>query len=214
MNKIDDSASRLILPKDFDKPLRSPEGLGVWAKWGVELRDGDRLLDKREGPSHSFTKQFGKFIRGMFNHVDDVNETLTERGGASYLCRIKNSAGITPSANSPIMSAASRIRFGASSAALDSNQFDLQGAILSSTFGAGTVTLIVEDGVNTQFKVEATVVNTTGSPFTVEEMGLYAQVRSEGNVQEDTMFLRDLTGSIVVANTLTILGRWTFTIAV
>lgn len=205
-------SGKLILPKNAGK-LAGPEGLGVWAKWEVEVRDGARLLEKREGPSHSFVKNFGKFIRGMFEHVSDVNEVLTELGGAGFSVREKSNSFLAGNDDPPISSAA-KIRFGTSAAALNSNQFHLQGTILSLTFGTVTTSLIVEDNVQTQFKSEGQVTNSTGGPVTVNEMGLYMQMRSEANVSRDTLALRDLTGPIIVADGLTILGRWTFTLAV
>jgi hypothetical protein len=205
-------SGKLILPKNAGK-LSGPEGLGLWAKWEVEIRDGARLLDKREGPSHSFTKNFGKMMRGLFDHRNDVNESLTDRAGAPFAVREKSNASCTGNDQTMCPSAAI-LRFGNSAAALDSNQFDLQGTILSLTFGATTTSLIVEDNVQTQFKSEGQVVNTTGGPFTVQEMGLYGNVNAEALVLHDTLLLRDLTGPIIVANGLTILGRWTFTLAV
>lgn len=212
MNNLFGADQKLILPERAGK-LSGPEGLGMWAKWEVEIRDGDRLLEKREGPSHSFVKNFGKMMRGLFNQPDDVNESLTEFGGVGYPVREKSNAACTGN-DQPMVPAAAKIRFGDSLTALSSNQFNLQGTILSLTFGAVTTSLIVEDNVQTQFKSEGQVTNSTGGPFTVREMGLYSQVNSETNVVQDTLMLRDLTGAVVVADGLTILGRWTFTLAV
>jgi len=212
MDKIIGADKRLILPKDAGR-LSGPEGMGVWAKWEIEIRDGSRLLDKREGPSHSFTKNFGKFIRNLFDIRDEVNESLVQLSGASYFPRIKSNPACS-GGDVRAIAAAARIRFGNSSAALDSNQFDLQGTILSLTFGATTNSLISEDAVKTEFKSEGQVTNSTGGSFTVQEMGLYSQVNNEPGVSQDTLMLRDLTGAVVVADGLTILGRWTFTLAV
>lgn len=212
MDKIIGSGRQLIYPKEAGK-LSGPEGMGVWAKWEVEVRDGSRLLEKMEGPSHSFTKNFGKFIRNLFDVRDNVNETLVDNSGASYFPRVKSNPSCT-GGDVRTIAAAAKIRFGNSTAALDSNQFDLQGTILSLTFGATTNSLIAEDSVKTEFKSEGQVTNTTGGPFTVQEMGLYSQVNNEPAVSKDTLMLRDLTGAVVVADGLTILGRWTFTLAV
>lgn len=212
MKDLIGSDRKLILPVNSGK-LVGPEGLGVWAKWEIEVRDGERILEKREGPSHSFVKNFGKLIRNFFDVRDNINEVLTERGGASFFPRVKSNPSCT-GGDVRLISAAARIRFADSSAALNSNQTNLQGTILSLTYGAVTTSLIVEDATKTEFKSEGQVTNITGGPVTVQEMGLFSQINSEAGVSQDTLTLRDLTGPVVVADGLTILGRWTFTLAV
>lgn len=213
MSKSNGSSSDLILPRKAGE-ISPPEGLGLWAKWEIELKDGERIIERRAGPSHSFTKNFGKLIRGMFDYSSEINEVLTERGGVTYSVKVRSNA--TATSTGPLNTAASRIRFGNSSTALNSNQVDLQGTILSATFGAVTTTLTGsgESSTGTIFQSEGQVTNATGGSFTVEEMGLYSLLANESQVAQDTMLLRDLTGSVVVANTLTILGRWTFTLLV
>jgi hypothetical protein len=212
-NRIIAPESGLLLPKNFAK-LSDPKGLGMWAKWELEIRRGSEILEKKEGPSHSFVRNFGKIVFGMFDHQDDTHEVLTEIGGGSFSPRIKSAADVTGN-DQPVAAAVSRIRFGNSSAALDSTQTHLQGTILASTFGTMTFTQIAETSVHTQFRLDGQVTNNTGSSFTVEEMGMYARLYDkDDNSIKDTLVLRDLTGSTVVADTLTILGRWTFTLAV
>ena len=59
------------------------------------------------------------------------------------------------------------------------------------------------------------ITNTTGSSFTVQEMGLFPELNDASAVaNRTTMMLRDLTGAVVVANGQTIIGTYTFTIAV
>ena len=59
------------------------------------------------------------------------------------------------------------------------------------------------------------VTNGTGGVFNVEEMGLFAELTSDAAVtNRTTMMLRDLTGTVPVNNGQTIIGTWTFTIAV
>lgn len=206
----------LFLPPEaglITSKLPGPGGLGIWAKWEIELRDGDKLLSKREGPSHSFVRNFGKVMRGLFRYTDLVNESLTERLGSSYFVKIKTNA--TATGTGALNTAASRIRFGNSAAALDSTQVDLQGALLG-TFGAVTTSLTGsgESTTGTTFKCEGQITNITGSPFTVQEMGLYSLLANEAGVGQDTLLLRDLTGATIVADTLTILARWSFSILV
>lgn len=203
---------KLVLPKNAGK-LAGPEGLGLWAKWELELRDGEKILDKREGAAHSFVKNWGKLIRGMFDVTDNTNETLTDSSGVTFSPRIKSGSGIA-SDGAPIIFSVGSMKFGNSNAALSAAQTELQGSILSAATAAIVFTAITEDSTKTQFKCEGSVLNTGGS-FTVEEIGLYVNLRRASvNSNAQTLMLRDLTGSVVVAGGLTILGRYTFTLAV
>ena len=175
-----------------------------------------KMVKKHEAPCHSFTRQFGFFTRGYMQNLDSAlnqNETLTDDSGATYLVRLKGS-GLT--AATRMISALAKIKFGNSSAALSTTQTNLQGVLLGPTTEASVVvTLVVEDSVNTIFTVVGQITNGTGGTFTVEEMGLFPEVQSAANVANNTtMFLRDLTGSVPVNNGQTIIGTYTFTIAV
>ena len=207
----------------------TPSGMGVFAKYAVTVMDkwgkqvafrhpvSGKMVKKLEGPSHSFTRNFGQFIRGFLQQLDsalNLNETLTDDAGASFLCRLKSLSTMTGTIG--IVSAVSKIKFGNSSAALSTTQINLQGTLLGVTTEATcTVTLTTEDSTQTIFTVAGTITNTSGGSFTVQEMGLFAELGgSTGTTSNTTMMLRDLTGSVVVANTQSITGTWTFTIAV
>lgn len=201
----------LVLPRESGR-ISGPEGLGAWAKWELEILDGSKIVDKREGAAHSFVKNFGKLIRGMFDVRDTVNETLTDSSGVTFQPRIKSGPGITGDAQ-PVMAGSPGMKFGASAAALNANQINIQGAILVAS--ASTIfTAIAETAVGTTFKCEASVLNTGGS-FTVEEIAIFINLRKAAvNVGTEVMMLRDLTGSVIVGAGLTILGRYTFTLNV
>jgi hypothetical protein len=211
MNNIIVPAKNLILPTPGLAVLPAPDGNGIYAKWELEVRDGDKVVDRREGAVHSFVKNFGRSFLAMFDLATNVNPTLTDRTGASFQPRFKSTQSITFDTLA-VFGGVPQIGFANSAAALDSNQFELQGTILTGLANA-TQSLIVEDNVQTQFKVEGQVSNAGGS-FTVEEMGLYAIYRDYAGTLRTTLTLRDLTGSVVVGTGLTILGRWTFTLAV
>lgn len=204
-----------------------PAGMGVFAKFGIQVLDKagkavafrnpktGKMVKKIEGPSHSFTRAMGFFVRGFLQNIDtalNINETLTTDAGAAFLIRLKSGGSSTVS----VVTGLAKIKFGNSSAALDSTQTNLQGLLLGLvTEGTVTVTLVVEDTVNTIFTVAGQVTNTTGASFTVEEMGLFPELNSStATTNNTTMFLRDLTGSVVVLDTQTIVGTYTFTIAV
>jgi hypothetical protein len=206
-----------------------PAGMGVFAKFGVQVLDKagkavafrhpktGKMVKKLEGPSHSFTRAMGFFVRGFMQNLDsaiNLNETLTADTGATFLVRLKSSGTMTGAIS--IVTGAAKIKFGNSAAALASTQTNLQGLLLGLvTEAAVTTTLVVEDTTNTIFTVVGQITNTTGGSFTVEEMGLFPELNSTAGVGSNTtMFLRDLTGPVVVADTQTIVGTYTFTIAV
>lgn len=205
-----------------------PAGMGMFAKFGIQVLDKagkavafrnprtGKMVKKIEGPSHSFTRAMGFFVRGIFQNLDsaaNLNETLTVDSGGTYLVRTKSGTWTT---NLSVVTGAAKIKFGDSSAALASTQVNLQGLLLGlTTEAACSITLIVEDTTNTIFTVVGQVTNTTGGPFTVQEMGLFPELNSTtGGSNNTTMFLRDLTGSVPVLDTQTIVGTYTFTIAV
>lgn len=206
-----------------------PVGMGVFAKFAVQVLDKagkavvfrhpktGKMVKKIEGPSHSFTRAMAFFVRGFFQNLDsalNLNETLTTDAGATFLVRLKSLNTMTGSIAG--VTGLAKIKFGNSSAALATTQTNLQGLLLGLTTEAAViVTLIVEDTVNTIFTVVGQITNTTGGPFTVQEMGIFPELNNTlGVTNNTTMFLRDLTGAVVVADTQTIVGTYTFTIAV
>jgi hypothetical protein len=206
-----------------------PAGMGIFAKWAVKILNehGEEVpfrhpvtrkwVKKIEGPSHSFTRNFGFWMRGIFQNLDsaiNLNETLTDDAGATFLTRTKSNVG--NAGVIAIISGLAKIKFGNSSAALSTTQFNLQGVLLGPTTEAAVVVaLVVEDSTNTIFTVTGQILNGTGGSFTVEEMGLFPEMGdSTGAANRTTMMLRDLTGPVIVGNGQTIIGQYTFTIAV
>jgi len=204
----------------------TPAGAGIFAKWAVKVVDPNgkivsvehpetgKLVKSIEGPSHSFNRNFGFWIRGFMQNLDsalNTNETLTDDAGASFLCRLKY--GTTAVA---CVTSLAKIKFGNSSAALSTTQTNLQGTLLGpTTEGTVVVALVVEDTVQTIFTVTGQVTNGSGGSVTVQEMGLFPELTSQtGTPSQTTMMLRDLTGAVVVNNGQTIIGQYTFTIAV
>ena len=206
----------------------TPVGMGVFAKTGIQIKDErgqivpichpktGKMVETLDQPCHSFTRQFGLWVRGMFQNVGatlNVNETLTDDTGATFLPRIK--AG-SLSGSVACVTGLAKIKFGNSSTALSTTQTNLQGTLLGPTTEAAVaVTLTVEDSTNTIFTAVGQITNGTGGSFTVQEMGLFSELNSStASTNNTTMMLRDLTGSVVVNNGQTIIGTWTFTIAV
>jgi hypothetical protein len=190
----------------------------IIARHAVQFRSPrtGKMVRKLESPCHSFTRNFGFWIRGMFQNDGatlNVNETLTDDAGNSFTCRIK-ATGLNGSNTS--VSGLAKMKFGNSNAALSTTQTNLQGTLLGPTTEATVVvTLTVEDSTNTIFTVVGQITNGTGGSFTVQEMGLFSELTdSTPTTNRTTMMLRDLTGAVVVNNGQTIIGTYTFTIAV
>jgi len=207
----------------------TPAGMGVFARFAIQLKDKDgqivpfrnpltgKMVRKMERPVHSFTRNFGFFQRGFLSNIDsalNLNETLTDDAGASFLIRLKSSTGLVGA--TAVISGLAKMKFGNSNAALSNTQFNLQGTLLGPTTEAAVVVaLVVEDSVQTIFTCTGQITNGTGGSFTVEEMGLFSELTdSAGTLNRTTMMLRDLTGSVIVNNGQTIIGTYTFTIAV
>lgn len=206
-----------------------PAGMGIFSKWEVRMVDAEgrpqafkspktgKLVESFEAPTHSFTRNFGQFQRGFMENADaalNINETLTADTGATYLIRLKSLSTMTGVVS--VVTGLSKIKFGNSSAALDTTQTNLQGTLLGpTTEGTVVVTLVVEDSTNTIFTVVGQVTNGSGGAFSVEEMGIFGEFNSStATTNNTTMLLRDLTGTVAVPNGSTIIGTYTFTIAV
>jgi len=207
----------------------TPVGAGIFAKFAVQVLDKagkaapfrhpktGKMVRKIEGPSHSFTRNLGLYMLAMYQNLDsalNANPTLTDDTGASFVARMVS--GATLGGTIAMFTGVPKIKFGNSSAALLTTQFNLQGVLLGPTTEAATVTtLVVEDTVQTIFTVVGQITNGTGGAFTVQEMGLFPEMNdSAAATNKTTMFLRDLTGAVVVNNGQTIIGTYTFTIAV
>jgi hypothetical protein len=207
----------------------TPAGYGVFAKWAIKILDEKgrqvsfrdprtgKMVRKMESPVHSFTRNFGLFQRGYMLNNDsalNLNETLVDDGGAAFLCRLKSDGTMVGAAS--ILTGLAKIKFGDSNAALSTTQFNLQGVLLGPvTEAAVAVALVVEDTVQTIFTVTGQITNGTGGVFAVEEMGLFPELNdTTGGSNRTTMMLRDLTGTVNVNNGQSIIGEYTFTIAV
>lgn len=232
--------SEIRTPEGFVYPSRRvgkrilpsvPVGMGVFSKWSLQVLDEDKKIvpithpqtgkriRKLECPTHSFTRNFGYFVRGHLSVVDanpTLNETMTDDTGSTFLIRVKCNGTSSWTGTIAPVTGLCKIKFGNSSAALDTTQFNLQGGLLGpSTEGTCTVTLTTEDATNTIFVVQGQVTNGSGGAFSVEEMGIFAELGSTtGTTNNTTMMMRDLTGTVNVNNGQTIIGTYTFTIAV
>jgi hypothetical protein len=195
--------------------ITNPKGGGIWSRWKIEVRDKNGIVVcHRQGPSHSFVHNFGLFIRAIFDAPSgQTNPIMTDSGGVSRKPRVLTHLELNNNSTA-LLSASAIMRFGASAVAEDATHIDIQGAELESG-GTVTETSISETSVETEFEVQGSVTN-TGATFTVEELGLFMQMKDEVNVARDVMILRDLlqTGPATVLNGQTITGTYNFVIPV
>lgn len=207
----------LDLPKELLARIRG-RGLGVWAKAELEVVDSaGKILDRRAGPSRSFLRNFGRFIRGYLSVVTTVNEDITDQTGVAQKPRLitgalsANGGGLSRVINP----SAGFIRFGSGTAAVLSTDFNVQTPIATLADAVVTTTILVEDNVQSQWQYQGSSPNTGGS-VTVNEVAIFGNLNS---ATANTFFaaaqLRDLISpGVVVGVGLTALGRYTITVAV
>jgi len=187
-------------------------GLGIWAKTTIRVKDGDRVLVEHSHKCRSFLRNFGRFVRNLFDMPDNTLASIQDQTdvlGATRKLRLFS--GYITGGNEAVVAAAGKIGFGDSLTAVDSGQTELQGTIL----GKGVVTYanITESSSSSQWSLTGSVVN-SGAPFTVREIALYGEMRDAlvaGQIRE-IMYLRDLTTVTVVGTGLTIEGEYDFTV--
>jgi hypothetical protein len=194
----------------------TPSG-GIWAKWGIQVIDPSKniIIAQKEAPAHSLVRNFGIFIRAMFDTPDGAvapfNPDVTDITSVSRTIRVKSDSLHT--SNVPVIGGSGTVRFGDSAVAEDSAQVNLQGTPMgSSPSGVLTETAISESTTGTTFTVQGQVVNDTGGLFTIEEIVILTRMNDTSATTRDVMILRDLTGPVAVADGLTVLGRYTITI--
>lgn len=206
-----------ILIPEHVRLTGSPAGLGIWARYEVELYGADgRLRDRRAGPSRSFLRNFGRFVRNFLLVAGTSNEELSNTSGQVVRLRIITGAlAVETSGRRRVVVGTGKMRFGNGTAAIQSTDVNISGSLLGD--GAVTATVLQEDSVKSEWKLEGQVTNNTGTSFNVNEVALLA-ILSEAltaGQSHDVAMLRDLVSPAVpVANGLTVLGRYTFTIAV
>ncbi|MEM3000659.1 MAG: hypothetical protein QXP41_00505 [Candidatus Nitrosocaldus sp.] len=173
------------------------------------------IVDEREGKSRSFVRNFSRFVRNLLLVSATVNEDLADISGVARKAKIIT-GGITDANNPRVVGAVLQIRFGIGTAAVQSTDFELNTVNASLMPSNTNTTILTEDSVKSGWKIEGQSTNTSGSSLTVNEMALYAViVDANASANRTIMMIRDLvTPGVVVANGLTILGRYTITVAV
>lgn len=204
----------ILVPKDV--AIQDLSG-GVWSKYTLDVIDHNgKLIDRKEGPSRSFMRNFGRFFYQIFNVNSDINIQFDDDGGVGRYFAIIDAAGGVNANEGPI-AAAAVMKVGTSSAAVNSSHDDIQGPIVGmGVSGAVSDVTVVEDGTSSSWYHEVTITNTTGISQTIREMALYARLR-RGDLIGQTdrcMMLRDVVADTVVPNGSSVIPRYTFTVAV
>ena len=209
-------SDRVALPKALAG--RKPKGWGIWANWGVDVLDSRGVLqDRKVGPCRSFLRNWGRLVRNHLLVDDTTNEDITDDTGVARQPRIIQGAlASVGSGFRKVVRAAGIIKFGSGTTAVTSTDFNVETQI--ATFGDMTVTttVITEDAVESEWKHEGSAANTSGGPVTINNMGLFAKLsRATTTGEFNAMGIYDIVSpGVVVADTLTALGRYTITVAV
>lgn len=204
---------KIYIPK-FLRDRKIPKGLGMWGQVSVDVLDGKRLVERRVAPCRSFLRNTGLFMRNFLSVVTTANENLIDSTGVARNPRIISGALVFDT--STVVFTTGQMKFGSGTPTILSTDFDIQTPIASLPTATITTAIITENAAMNQWKHEGTSINSAVSPVTVNEIGLYAQIRDAivPATGRQIMMLHDLTGAVIVGAGLTILGRYTITVSV
>lgn len=186
---------------------------GVLARFEFDVTAPDgEVLTHIQGPSFSFLRNFGRFMRQIFLVVSNTNDQVSDTGGVARTISVMD----TGSGNfSPIVPGATgQFRFGSSGAAVASNQNDVQAFITNAETPSTITTVLIEDGSQLQFKVDGAIQNVSGGAWSVAEMVLCANIYDAGNTQRQVAMLRDIFGATSVPDLSTANGHYVISIPV
>lgn len=211
---IPDQSTVKMLAEASHKVELSNEGLsGVLARFEFDVTDPDgNIIAKQSGPSYSFLRNFGRFMRQVFLCVSNTNDQVVDTSGvARFMSVMDNTTG-----NEAPISTTGQFRFGSSSAAVASDQFDVQ-TFLS---GAQTTTVsasnITETGSVMSFQIDGSIQNTSGGNWAVTEMVLCANIKDGGTfgVTRQVAMLRDTFTLVNVPDLSTANGHYIISVPI
>lgn len=185
---------------------------GIWSQVGYDILDRQgRIIRSWAGPSRSFMRNFGKFVRGMLLVPNDGNELYQDDGGANKAYHIVDGGGTITAG---VVAAVGEIALGSSDAAVASDQYNLSGTTHVSQ-AVVTTNLITSDAM---FKWKHEIAFLSGAPtIDVKEIGLFARLR-QGDLSAQNnrvMMMRDVIApTVTVLSGETVVGRYTFTAAI
>jgi hypothetical protein len=211
----------ILVPQGLGADLIRPESLfgGMWASVELDLLDSrGKLVERREQPCRSFLRNYGRIIRQMLRILDTtINDTVTDTGGTIRRLAVMDAETSAVNANEgPFSTTVGRLHFADSSAAVDSTQNNIQGTEFLTGVNVTPSTLI-EDLVQHKYQYEGSILNNTGVPKTIREIVLTTFIRrgDAAGQNHEVAIMRDIVSpDVVVADGLTLVGRYKFTSAV
>lgn len=190
---------------------------GVLAKFEFDVVDQNgNVLMRAEGPSHSFLRNFGRMFRQIFLATDSTNEQVTDTGGIARTMAVLDLNGVGGNESPIVPGSAGVFRFGSSSAAVLSDQFDVQTFITDAETTPVVTTRLIENTSQIQFKFDGAIQNTSGGTWNVTEMVLCSHLRdgvTTGQSRKVAM-LRDIFSVVNVPNLSTANGHYTISVPV
>lgn len=190
---------------------------GVLAKFDFDVTDPDgNVIARIEGPSHSFLRNFGRMFRQIFLATSTVNEQITDVGGIARTIAVMDLNGVGGNESPIVPGTAGVFRFGSSSAAVVSTQFDVQTFITAAETTPVIFTELSRTGSQLQFKYDGSIQNNSGGTWNVTEMVLCSFLRdgvTTGQSRKVAM-LRDIFSVQNVPNLSTANGHYTITVPV
>lgn len=213
-NKLvtDPSALKLLADATHKTECGSNKMSGVLARFEFDVTDQDgNIIHKESGPSHSFLRNFGRVMRQIFLVVSNTNDQVTDTGGVARFMSVMDN-GIFE----PFIATTGQFRFGSSSAAVLSDQFDVQTFLSGAQTTTVSISNIIETGSQLQFQVDGSIQNTSGGNWAVTEMVLCANIHdgvTPSTVRQVAM-LRDTFSLTNVPNLSTANGHYIINIPV
>lgn len=200
--------------------LIRPESLfgGMWASLELDLLDPDgKLVERRAQPCRSFLRNYGRIARQMLRVLNtSINEEVTDIGGTIRRIAVMDSQTGVNNNEGPFSSTLGKLRFGDSSTAVTSTQNNLVGTQFLTGVNV-TSSVLIEDLVQYKYQYEGSILNNTGISQTIREIILTAFLR-RGDLagqNDEVAIMRDVVSpDVIVANGLTLVGRYKFTTAV
>lgn len=210
----------VLVPKGLGADLIRPESLfgGMWASLELDLLDPDgKLVERRAQPCRSFLRNYGRIVRQMLRVLDTtINDTVTDTGGTIRRLAVMDSETGVNANEGPFSTTVGKLHFADSSAAVDSTQNNIQGTEFLTGVNVTPSTLI-EDLVQHKYQYEGSILNNTGVSKTIREIVLTTFIRRGDAVGQnhEVAIMRDVVSpDVIVANGLTLVGRYKFTSAV
>lgn len=214
-NKLvtDPAALKMLAESTHKIECGSEKMSGVLARFEFDVTDENgNIISKQAGPSYSFLRNFGRFMRQIFLCVSNTNDQVTDTGGIARFMSVMDSG----TGNEAPIAAAGQFRFGSSSAAVASDQFDVQTFLAGAQTSTVSISNVIETGSQLQFQVDGSIQNTSGGNWAITEMVLCANIHdgSTIGVTRQVAMLRDIFSVVNVPNLSTANGHYIINIPI